>query len=641
MVWDLEPDVIGLDRFKPWEKVEKEKLREKPRLEFVDDATSGSLTPLEDMEGKKLHEAWEPREPREPSPRRLGQEKNLRALVRECCMTLRRPAAEADRFVAQLQTEWLETPKQLLSLNAEGWARLALPMGLESELQRRLGVDRLDPPSTARPRPREARDGRNRWAPTVPSPAKPKTGQRQPVQDRVSHEGLRQALKGQCGDAWASHLLSALGLQRRDTVDANSLQSALRVLGVAVFSTAQVQSAVRAAAKGAEFRGPPSADAVVAAIHGPLRGSRAQVVDDAFFDLGGDIRGSLPLQTLRKRIAALELPAVKAGRASADEALRDFMRRWSSKKDIDRESFSAAHIVVAALYRGDDMGFGRLIRRIWRLPQASEQDTGGKPVRPSPVPPEAVEDLRRDPPGRRPGTPGGAQRGARDRMAAIAESIQCSDGASSLLERIRLALRGRGPGAVQLLCQRFQLADRGQGVIQAKDLRHGLGQVGVGASEEDVVELLRSMDVDGRGAVDLDDWLRVLRGPLTPMRAAVVREAFHSLSDRDGLADLRTLRARFKASKHPDVEAGRKSQKEVIFEFMSQLGSHGEVRISLADFARYYETISAGIQDDQYFGHVVRSVWGMPMSAGNNMARNAHRNYEGHITSTEGGLCGL
>eukprot|EP00913_Durusdinium_trenchii_P019573 g18400.t1 len=118
---------------------------------------------------------------------------------------------------------------------------------------------------------------------------------------------------------------------------------------------------------------------------------------------------------------------------------------------------------------------------------------------------------------------------------------------------------------------------------------------------------------------------------------------FSTLRDAEGFVDARALRAHFDASKHPDVEAGLKSAQEVYQEVMTQIHSRAG-KISLADFAKYYETISAGtdeIQDDQYFSHILRRSWGLATSAGNIMARNAHRMYEGHIRSTEGGLCGL
>ena len=48
------------------------------------------------------------------------------------------------------------------------------------------------------------------------------------VFSRALQGSLRQALRKHCGDSWPSQLLSTFGLQRKDGVDANVLQSALR-----------------------------------------------------------------------------------------------------------------------------------------------------------------------------------------------------------------------------------------------------------------------------------------------------------------------------------------------------------------------------------------------------------------------------
>jgi len=232
MDWDLHEDAIGLDRFKPWDR-----LKAKPREPSED---SSVATPLAlavdelDLRHKKAPHLG-PGPAARPSERAVQEapgasppssDRTLRSLVREACVSLRRPVSEADKLVARLHREWLETPKQLLTLGSEGWARLALPVGLESELQKRLGLSRGAWIERAAPGDKDA----SKSAKQTPTAIKERPG-----------SDLLLALRRHCGDAWASHLLSALGLQHRETVDANRLQSALRVLGVPSFSTAQVQ----------------------------------------------------------------------------------------------------------------------------------------------------------------------------------------------------------------------------------------------------------------------------------------------------------------------------------------------------------------------------------------------------------------
>mmetsp|Transcript_31632 Transcript_31632/g.57548 ORF Transcript_31632/g.57548 Transcript_31632/m.57548 type:complete len:708 (-) Transcript_31632:45-2168(-) len=609
---------------------------------------------------------WEEKKPRQAQIEDDGLLK-MRKLLRDCCAALRRPMSEADKWTSRLQAEWIETPEQMQALGSEGWARLGLPIGLESELQRRLkakpggkargaSAEIQRRPKSAQPAVSSQRRSVGRAEPGTSS--KPRASSRPNWRPNADVSGISEALRRQCGNSWPSHLLSALGLQKREAVDVNSLQAALRSCGVTGVSLPQIQAAVSRAAAGAEGRGPPSAEAVVAAIHGQLKGSRAEAVNAAFDDLGGDELGHLPVSGLRRQFAALEVPAVKEGRMSAQEALQSLTRAWRGLEVVRREDFAAAHILISALYR-EESSFDGLVRRLWRLPAKGPSEVlAGNPEAPEPFlvgkhfsPRSPTGQALKSPP--KPSRSGMDRRaelkddfedaGDLGRTAQIEQSIQRSSRAAHHLHRLRTALRLRGSDAIEGLARRFRIMDkRGRGKIGVQDLLNCLKEVGVGASQADVVELLRGMDVDGSGTVDFEEWLRVLRGPLSPGRQAVVREAFESLdANRDGFIELSELQARFVASKHPDVEAGRKKPREVLQKLMNTLGDgNRDGRLSLPEFLSYYEGISAGIDSDPYFAHIVRAAWGLASAPSQDNARNRQRMYEGNIHITEGGLCG-
>eukprot|EP00435_Cladocopium_sp_Y103_P041200 s1446_g11.t1 len=339
-MWD---DAIGLENFRPWSP-----------------------------QGAPSHPSPYPPYPAYPAPTRSPSEEEapLRRLLRDCCVAMGKQEAEAQRFWTRLQAEWLESPQQMRLLSREGWQRLALPVGLEAELQRRLDGNLKD----QKLKQLDLSTQRRRQSPGL---RKAKTsvtqaGPSRPAATPVS--SLRHVLRSHCGDAWAAQLLSQL---RKEGVDANALQSALRSLGVPSYSQAAVSNVVRQA--GRDTRGLPSAEDVVAAIHGLLTGARARMVDEVFFDLGGDIHGTLPRQMLKRRMATLELPAVKAG-VSAEEALRSFTRHWGFRQEVDRETFSAAHVLLSVLHRGEDDAFNHLLRRLWRLPKTTGEDVRDCPV---------------------------------------------------------------------------------------------------------------------------------------------------------------------------------------------------------------------------------------------------------------------
>merc|ERR1719235_902577 len=79
------------------------------------------------------------------------------------------------------------------------------------------------------------------------------------------------------------------------------------------------------------------------------------------------------------------------------------------------------------------------------------------------------------------------------------------------------------------------------------------------------------MDVDGVGAMDLEEWLHAVRGPLKSSRASAVREAFAELAGGAelGAVPASRLRARFRPEKHPDVESGQRSRQDVWTEFLN------------------------------------------------------------------------
>mmetsp|Transcript_46204 Transcript_46204/g.86262 ORF Transcript_46204/g.86262 Transcript_46204/m.86262 type:complete len:490 (-) Transcript_46204:119-1588(-) len=215
-----------------------------------------------------------------------------------------------------------------------------------------------------------------------------------------------------------------------------------------------------------------------------------------------------------------------------------------------------------------------------------------------------------------------------------------------LVERLRAALGrvGRDPLPALIQSLRAQNAIGSDGLVSTQDLQVALRHVGVGISDTDIAALSGILDRAGSGSINLEAWLRLMRGPLSLQRGALVREVFRQLdTDRDGLVRIRDLQEKFLALRHPDVEAGRKTEREVLFELLVALGeadADHDGRLTLYEFLQYNEQLSAGISSDHFFMHVVRSVWGLDSGTFGTSARNKRRAYEGNIRITESGLSG-
>lgn len=99
---------------------------------------------------------------------------------------------------------------------------------------------------------------------------------------------------------------------------------------------------------------------------------------------------------------------------------------------------------------------------------------------------------------------------------------------------------------------------------------------------------------------------------MSPARLALVQKAFSRL-DRDGSGKvtLDEIRAVYNTKKHPEVLEGKKSEEEVLTEFVSgmegMLGNRDGV-ITFEEFVQYYTELSASIPTDVYF-QAMMEVW--------------------------------
>ena len=77
--------------------------------------------------------------------------------------------------------------------------------------------------------------------------------------------------------------------------------------------------------------------------------------------------GYVAADALRRRAAALEHPAVQAGRMTAQEAQRSLMWPARSSESLSLADFMAMHVGLSTQVPGDDAAFGQLLKRLWRL----------------------------------------------------------------------------------------------------------------------------------------------------------------------------------------------------------------------------------------------------------------------------------
>jgi len=147
---------------------------------------------------------------------------------------------------------------------------------------------------------------------------------------------------------------------------------------------------------------------------------------------------------------------------------------------------------------------------------------------------------------------------------------------------------------------------------------------GLGFTSAQNSALFDYFDVDGSGTISYDEFLRAIRGPMNMARQKSVIQAFNKLDkDGNGWIDINDVRGTYNAKKHPDVVAGKKTEDDILREFLQTFEMAHSMRnndapnyvVTKDEFIEYYNNISMSIDDDMYFLQMIASAWKMDEKA--------------------------
>lgn len=140
----------------------------------------------------------------------------------------------------------------------------------------------------------------------------------------------------------------------------------------------------------------------------------------------------------------------------------------------------------------------------------------------------------------------------------------------------------------------------------------------INVPEADLQLLFNAFDRDRNGTVDYDEFVRGVRGPMNAFRKSLVAQAFGKLdSDKSGVIEINDIRGVYNGKNHPDVRAGKKTEEEILLEFLDTFEMHhnvvgnvvGDHVITKEEFEEYYNNVSASIDNDEYFQLMMVNSW--------------------------------
>lgn len=108
-----------------------------------------------------------------------------------------------------------------------------------------------------------------------------------------------------------------------------------------------------------------------------------------------------------------------------------------------------------------------------------------------------------------------------------------------------------------------------------KELRIGLG-------EKDIARLFNMFDINHDGTITYDEFMRLIVGEMNEARKAIVNRAFSKIDvNSDGVLTIDDLKGVYSASRHPEVMAKRKTEGEILSEFLDTFEQHFSILVTI------------------------------------------------------------
>lgn len=200
-----------------------------------------------------------------------------------------------------------------------------------------------------------------------------------------------------------------------------------------------------------------------------------------------------------------------------------------------------------------------------------------------------------------------------------AAANKANRGPEELAEALKTKLVSRGARGFIGLQRQFKIMDDNNSrSLDKYEFTKAMTDYMLGFTEGEIQKLFSYFDFDRSGLIEFDEFIRAIRGPMNNFRKKIVAQAFAKLDkDGNGWIDINDIRGTYNARKHPDVLSGKKTEDQILQEFLETFETAHAMRnnqtpnhvVTKEEFDEYYNNISASIDDDQYFKLMMENAW--------------------------------
>jgi len=194
---------------------------------------------------------------------------------------------------------------------------------------------------------------------------------------------------------------------------------------------------------------------------------------------------------------------------------------------------------------------------------------------------------------------------------------------TNMLEQVRQSVRKHGAVGIRGIGRKFRICDDdGSKQLDLEEFTKAMHELGFSYSAAEVQMLMEAFDTGGDMKIDYEEFLQAVRPPMSLKRKRIVQKVFDMIdTDKSGTLTPSDLKSRFNPAGDPRVSQREKSASAVAAEFLSTFDVFDhDGNVGAEEFLKYYQGVSASIDDDSYFELMMRNAW--HMSGGTGQSQN-------------------
>ena len=101
------------------------------------------------------------------------------------------------------------------------------------------------------------------------------------------------------------------------------------------------------------------------------------------------------------------------------------------------------------------------------------------------------------------------------------------------------------------------------------------------SDQNEISRIFELFDRDSSNTINYDEFIRTIVGEMNERRRQLVSLVFTRFDfNGNGIVNIEDIKGRYNASQHPDVKNGRKTEEDVLYDFLDTFEQHYSLKVS-------------------------------------------------------------